>query len=147
MLTIRLMELATQSGLSVRTVRYYVDRGLVRPARRSSGGYRLFDENAVRQLRFIRRLHGLGLTLRDLHQLLAAAERQSCGQSSVAVERRLRIQLDAVELRLQELQGVRHELASLLARKGDGCTDELCLCNRQQVIQIGQARRVAGPRA
>lgn len=145
MRTMRLMELAAQAGLSVRTVRYYVDRGLVRPARRSSGGYRLFDENGLRQLRFIRRLHGLGLTLRDLHQLLVAAERQSCGQSSVAVERRLRIQLDAIERRLQELEGVRHELASLLARKDDGCTDELCLCNRQQAVQIGQARRAAGP--
>lgn len=140
---VRLTELAIETGLSARTVRYYVDRGLIRPARRSSGGYRLFDENAVRQLRFIRRLHGLGLTLRELQQLLAAAERQSCGQSSVAVERRLRIQLAAIERRVHELEGVRHELASLLDRQREGCTDELCLCNRPPLIQIGRGRRPA----
>ena len=142
----RLTELAGQAGLPSRTVRYYVDRGLIRPARRSSGGYRIFDDNALRQLRFIRRLQGLGLTLRELHQLLAAAQRQSCGQSSVAVESRLRVQLDTVERRLRELEGVRHELASLLARERDGCADDLCLCN-QQPIQIRELRRPAGSTA
>lgn len=147
MRAMRLTELALETGLSARTVRYYVDRGLIRAALRSSGGYRLFDENAVRQLRFIRRLQGLGLTLRELQQLLEAAERQSCGQSSVAVERRLKIQLAAIEQRLRELEDARHELASLLDRQRDGCTDELCLCNRPQIIQIRQTSRSAHSRA
>lgn len=127
-----LAELARHAGVPTRTVRYYVDRGLIRPVSRMPGGYRIFDESGLRQLRFIRRLQGFGLTLRELQQLLLAAERQSCGQSSRTVERRLRSQLDRVEGRLRELEDVRHELASLLAGQQAGCSDELCLCNQEQ---------------
>ncbi len=134
-------ELAREAGLPVRTVRYYVDRGLIRPARRSANGYRLFDENGLGRLRFVRRMQGLGLTLRELQQLMRAAERQSCGDSSATVQRRLAAQLTSVERRIEELEQVRHELASLVARQSGGCTDELCLCNRQQLIQIEPRRR------
>lgn len=121
--------LARRSELGTRTVRYYADRGLIKPARRSAGGYRLFDESGLRQLRFIRRLQTLGLSLRELQQLLRAAERQSCGDSSSAVQRRLESHLALVERRIEELEGVRHELASLIDLQVRGCTDELCLCN------------------
>lgn len=140
-----LSELARTAGLPPRTVRYYVDRGLIRPARRSAGGYRLFDDNALRQLRFLRRLQGLGLTLRELQQLLRAAERQSCGQTSSTVVSKLESQLHAVDRRLEELQHVRHELASILERERGGCTDELCLCNRERLIQVETPRRVRVP--
>ena len=128
--------MAKLAGVPMRTVRYYVDRGLIRPARRSASGYRLFDESSVRQLRFVRRMQGLGLTLRELQLLLQAAERQSCGDSSAIVQRRLAGQLATVQSRIDELQQIRHELSSLLARQGGGCTDELCLCNRQQPVQV-----------
>ncbi len=133
--------MARQAGLPTRTVRYYVDRGLISPARKSSGGYRLFDENSLRRLRFVRRMQGLGLTLSELQQLLRAAERQSCGDSSASMQQRLAAQLTAVGRRIEELQQVQHELSSLIARQSGGCTDELCLCNRQQLIQIGPPRR------
>ena len=136
-----LTELARKADVPTRTVRYYVDRGLIRPARRSSGGYRLFDENGLRRLRFIRRMQGLGLTLRELQQLLQAAERESCGDSSAAVQRRLAAQLPLVERRIAELRQVQHELSSLIARQAGSCTDELCLCNRQQLIRIEPPRR------
>lgn len=128
----RLGELARRSGVSQRTVRYYADRGLIRAARRSAGGYRLFDESGLGQLRFIRRLQGLGLTLRELQQLLRAAERQSCGDSSAAVRRRLEVHLAIVEERAAELDRVRHELASLIRMQTASCTDDLCLCNAAQ---------------
>lgn len=141
----RVSELARAADVSARTVRYYVDRGLIRPARRSEGGYRLFDDNALRQLRFLRRLQGLGLTLRELQQLLRAAERQSCGQTSAAVTRTLESQLGDLDRRLEELGQVRHELASILARERGGCTDELCLCNHEQLVQV-ESRRSASVR-
>lgn len=138
----RLSELARATDLPARTVRYYVDRGLIRPSRRTQAGYRLFGENAVRQLRFLRRLQGLGLTLRELQQLLRAAERQSCGQSSATLTRRLESQLSTIDRRLEELGQVRHELASILARERGGCSDELCLCNHEQLTQV-ESRRPA----
>lgn len=122
-------ELARRSEVPARTVRYYADRGLIRPARRSGGGYRLFDQNGLRQLRFIRRLQSLGLSLRELQQVMRAAERQSCGDSSAAVRKRLEAHVSLVEARIAELERVRHELASLMDLQVRGCTDKLCLCN------------------
>lgn len=138
----KLSALARAANVPDRTVRYYVDRGLIQPSRRTQGGYRLFGENALRQLRFLRRLQGLGLTLRELQQLLRAAERQSCGQSSATLTRRLESQLSTIDRRLEELGQVRHELASILARERGGCSDELCLCNHEQIAQV-QSRRLA----
>lgn len=142
----RVSELARAADVPARTVRYYVDRGLIRSSQRSEGGYRLFDDNALRQLRFLRRLQGLGLTLRELQQLLRAAERQSCGQTSAALTRKLESQLANLDRRLAELGQVRHELASILARESGGCTDELCLCNHEQLVQV-ESRRPASVRA
>lgn len=138
--------MARLAGVPTRTVRYYVDRGLIKPARRSPGGYRLFDENSVRRLRFVRRMQGLGVTLRELQQLLQAAERQSCGDSSAIVQGRLAQQLATVHRRIDELHQIRHELSSLLARQDGGCTDELCLCNRQQLVQVESRYSGGAPR-
>lgn len=131
-----LTELARTAGIPARTVRYYADRGLIRPARRSAGGYRLFDDRAMRQLRFVRRLQGLGLTLGKLQRVLRAAERQSCGERSTAIEQLLAAQLSSVEHRLEELSQVHHELASLLGREREGCSDELCLCDGSQMMRF-----------
>lgn len=143
----QIAELAAQASLPVRTVRYYADRGLIKPSRRSAGGYRIFDENSLRQLRFVRRLRGLGLTLRELERIVRAAERQSCGDSSVTVRQRLTTQLATVGQRIDELQQVQHELSSLIARQTAGCTDELCLCQGQEQIETARRRRTSAERS
>lgn len=124
----RIPELARRTGLPVRTVRYYADRGLLIAARTTGGGYRVFDDRSVRQLRSIRRLQRLGLPLADIASLLRDADRASCGQSSKALLARLRRQLDAVEIQIEELQAVRHELTALVSPGAPACSDELCLC-------------------
>ncbi len=122
-------ELARRAEVPLRTVRYYADRGLIRPASRSAGGYRIFDETSLRRLRFIRRTQALGLPLREILTLLRAAERQSCGQSSRLVVQRLNEQVAKVDRRIAELEAIRHELSSLVAGQSSECSDELCLCN------------------
>lgn len=134
-------ELAAQASLPIRTVRYYADRGLIKAARRSAGGYRVFDENSLRQLRFIRRLRGLGLTLRELERIVRAAERQSCGDSTVSVRQRLATQLATVGQRIEELMQVQHELSNLIARQTAGCTDDLCLCQGQERVAAVRRQR------
>lgn len=124
----RIPELARRSGLPVRTVRYYADERLIAPASTTEGGYRVFDDRSLRQLRFIRRFQRLGLPLGDIAALVRDADRLSCGQSSKAIVSRLRRQLDAVESQITELQAVRHELTALVTPEAPTCSDELCLC-------------------
>lgn len=128
----RIPELARRAGVAARTVRYYADRGLLPAAKRSEAGYREFGEEALRRLRFIRRVQALGMTLDDLAALLRAVERQSCGQASRLVAKRLTDQLGTVERRIAELHSVAHELRSVLSDQRTGCSDELCLCNARE---------------
>lgn len=63
-------ELARRTGLSVKTVRFYSDRGIVLPVDRSPAGYRRYDLNAVARLDLVRTLRELGLDLATIQQVL-----------------------------------------------------------------------------
>jgi DNA-binding transcriptional MerR regulator len=63
-------ELAKRTRLSVKTVRYYSDLGLVPEATRTSAGYRRYDAGAVMRLEFVRTLRDLGLSLASIRQVL-----------------------------------------------------------------------------
>lgn len=65
-------QLATRTGLPVRTLRFYADRGLVPTSGRSEAGYRLFGEDAVARARLIRTLRELGVGLADVRRVLSA---------------------------------------------------------------------------
>jgi DNA-binding transcriptional MerR regulator len=63
-------ELAQRTGLTVRTVRYYSDVGLVPGTERSDSGYRRFDSTAVGRLGFVRTMRELGLDLATIRKVL-----------------------------------------------------------------------------
>ncbi len=63
-------ELANQFGLSTQAIRYYERLGLLEPPRRNEVGYRLYSEEAVERLSFIRTAQGFGLALQEIKQLL-----------------------------------------------------------------------------
>nr|WP_216900327.1 heavy metal-responsive transcriptional regulator [Synechococcus sp. CCY 9618] len=105
-------ELARRSGLPVKTLRYYEDLGLLPVVSRSTGGYRLFGEESLGRLDFIRRLKSLGLSLEHIQDCLAVhdAGQLPCDD----IQRQLQRQIDLVDERLRELRLFRRELQSLL---------------------------------
>ena len=76
---LRIQEVAAETGLTTRAIRYYEEMGLLEPAARSDGAYRLFDESDLERLRFIKELRDdAGFSLAQIGQLLedeAARER------------------------------------------------------------------------
>ena len=68
-------EVAERVGLSLRTVRYYEEVGLVLPAERSPGGFRLYDEDAVERLELIKQMKPLEFSLEETRELLELRER------------------------------------------------------------------------
>ncbi|MGW4097894.1 MULTISPECIES: MerR family transcriptional regulator [unclassified Mycobacterium] len=101
-------ELSRLTGVSVRTIRYYCDEGLL-DARRSSGGHRVFEASAVESLTLVRRLRAAGLGLNAIGDILA--RRVSIGDA-VAVERR------AVDAELAGLARRRASLEALSTAQG-----------------------------
>src|SRR5579863_5625581 len=65
-------QLAARSGLSVRTLRFYADAGVLPEAGRSESGYRLFGEEAVARARLVRTLRELGVGLESIKRVLTA---------------------------------------------------------------------------
>ncbi len=109
--------LARDAGVKADTVRYYERMGLLPPARRTDGGYRLYGADSAARLRFIKGGQRLGLRLADIRNLLEVHDRGACpcGHTDALVRRRL-AEVDAEIERLAEL---RRELAAL-----EGCLND-----------------------
>ncbi|HUY47217.1 MAG TPA: heavy metal-responsive transcriptional regulator [Streptosporangiaceae bacterium] len=112
----RIGELAGELGLNPRTIRYYEGIGLLPEPERTGGNYRAYGREDLERLRFIRAAQRLGLTLDEIREVLAFAERGEppCG----FVRERLRREVAAIDARIAELQALRGELAGLEAKAG-----------------------------
>lgn len=72
---LRIQEVAAETGLTPRSIRYYEEIGLLRPAARSQGAYRLYDASDLERLRFIRELRDhAGFSLGEISRLLEDEE-------------------------------------------------------------------------
>jgi DNA-binding transcriptional MerR regulator len=68
-------DVAQQVGLSLRTVRYYEEMGLVNPSSRTQGGFRLYSEDDVRRLYILKGMKPAGMTLEEIRELMNLLDR------------------------------------------------------------------------
>ncbi|WP_353980340.1 helix-turn-helix domain-containing protein [Salinicola endophyticus] len=104
-------QLAEATGTKAVTIRYYERVGLISPATRTPGGYRLYTARERDRLIFIRRARHLGLSLEEVKSLLGLADDENapCRQ----VDSIIREQLERVRSRLQDLRQLEQELDRL----------------------------------
>ena len=110
---LKIGELAHLSGLSVKTIRYYEDIGLLAPTvERSSSGYRLFQSQVLNRLAFIKRAQSLGLSLQEIKPLLALHDRGElpCPE----VKEQLQKKISAIAAEMEALKIQQAELQSIL---------------------------------
>lgn len=67
-------EVADRTGLSLRTIRYYEEVGLVTPSTRTSGGFRLYSEADVARLLLVRRMKPLEFSLEEMRRVLVVLD-------------------------------------------------------------------------
>lgn len=111
---LKIGEVAAESGLSVKTIRYYEETGLLLPmVERSESGYRLFQPQVLNRLAFIRRSQSLGLTLQEIQQILAVHDHGQlpCGE----MRQHLELKVEAIEQQIQALETLRAELKGILS--------------------------------
>ncbi len=102
---------ARLSGLPVKTVRYYDEIGLVRPARRPNG-YRDYSEQDAHKLRFLARARSLGFSIEECRQLLSLYEDES--RASRDVKRLAEERIAQIDRKIEELRALRASLAHLV---------------------------------
>lgn len=70
----RIGEVAERVGLSLRTIRYYEEIGLVEPSGRTDGGFRLYTESDIERLQLVKALKPVGMSLETMGELLQCAD-------------------------------------------------------------------------
>jgi DNA-binding transcriptional MerR regulator len=139
---LRIQQVAAEVGLTTRSIRYYEELGLLKPAARSEGSYRLYDGDDLDRLRFIKGLRDdAGFSLAEIGQLLEdeaarARNRERFRSTSDPDERKaiirdaftrvdrqiasLREKIDRLEAMVGEAEGRRDHLQAHLAQIESG---------------------------
>lgn len=102
---------ARLSGVSIETIRYYEREGIVPKPMRAGNGRRLYDDEAIARLRFVRRCRDLGFPLGDVTALLEMAGRE---QGCADVRRLGEQQLKAVRAKIADLIRLESALKQLI---------------------------------
>lgn len=116
---IQIGELAKRTTLSIDAIRFYEKRQLLPKATRSSGGFRLYTTGDIERVKFIRQMHGLGFSLREIKELadLQTHKAEACE----SVRDLLRQRLSDVRRKLRELKLLESQLVIDLRK----CANEL----------------------
>lgn len=135
-------ELGERTGCPVQTIRYYEREGLLPPAGRTRGNYRLYGPPHLERLSFIRNCRALDMTLQEIQLLLSVrdAPEKNCGEVNAVVDRHI----EQVAQRIQELQQLQGRLKGLrkLCRAAEvaaSCKILGSLSKRQPRVAAGKA--------
>jgi MerR family transcriptional regulator, copper efflux regulator len=108
--------IAKESGVPIKTIRYYEELGLLKASGRTEGGFRLFDSDVLSRLNFIKRAQSLGLSLLEIKDFLGVYDRGElpCDR----IEEKLQDKVADIDKQIQELTLFKKELQALLSGWG-----------------------------
>ena len=136
---LKIGELAKRAGVTVRTIRYYEELGLLSPTEVSPGGFRLYTEQDLNRFQFIQRFKELGLPLEEIQVLIDSSEP---GESKM---QRIRASYSLLEKQLKKIEDKISELEVSKASIEKGmealnvckeCSQEVCLpvCSNKKAL-------------
>jgi Cu(I)-responsive transcriptional regulator len=105
-------EAARRSNVSTKMIRHYEAQRLLRKARRTASGYRVYDDGDVHTLRFVRRARDLGFSMKEIQRLVALW--QDRNRASAEVRRVAQHHVAALDAKILELQSMRRALEELV---------------------------------
>ncbi|BAY59430.1 transcriptional regulator (plasmid) [Leptolyngbya boryana NIES-2135] len=110
---LRIGQVAIQSGVPIKTLRYYDELGLLKPPIRSRGGFRLFSPEVFDRLMLIKGAQILGLNLQEIKELLQICEQCKC--PSETDKQKLETLLQEIDYRILQLRFLQAEFATAIA--------------------------------
>jgi Cu(I)-responsive transcriptional regulator len=102
---------AEAARVSAKMIRHYEQVGLLGKARRTTAGYRIYDETDVQTLRFVRRARDLGFSIKEISDLLALWQDKE--RPGADVSKMVQQHVSALDARIGELQAIRRSLQHL----------------------------------
>jgi len=109
---LKIGEIARRAGVTAKAIRFYERKRVLPPTKRAPNGYRLYDDDAVGMLRFVRQATGLGLTLAEIKEIIAIRRggRPPCAH----VRRLLRDKAGELDRKLKDLLELRRRIRQSL---------------------------------
>lgn len=144
--TLQIGEVAERTGVTQRTLRFYEEKGLLKPPTRMEGGFRLYSEADVRRVEQIKRLQKLlGFTLAEIKEMLEAEEvreeireeRRQMPDAGLEVRRDRLLRLIEVTERQYDL--IRQKVDALVTMKAE--LEERLAHYRRRLAELEQAQR------
>src|SRR5688572_16231837 len=116
--------LAKTAGVNVETIRYYERRGILRQPSKPSRGWRVYEDDALRVVRFVKRAQTLGFTLDEIEQMLKLRRSES-PRTCARVSERAHQKIAEIDAKLRDLTAMRTVLQDLAktchAAAGERC--------------------------
>lgn len=112
---------AQRAGVGIETIRYYQRRGLIEEPARPVEGYRLYPEQTIARVRFIKRAQELGFSLKEVKTLVELGDEKCLETRDLAV-----LKLELVETKIRDLQSIEHNLRDLIQHCRARKDDEAC---------------------
>jgi DNA-binding transcriptional MerR regulator len=104
---------AKESGIPIKTIRYYDELGLLKTSGRTEGGYRLFSADVLSRLKFIKRAQSLGLSLSEIKEFLEVHDQGNLPCDHIKVK--LEDKVADIDRQIRQLQLLKQELEGLLS--------------------------------
>lgn len=107
-------EVAAETGITSKSIRYYESIGLIPEAQRTDGGYRQYSDKDVQTLHFVRRARNLGFTVGEVEELLSLyrdRNRASADVRDIAIKH-----ITDLDKKVAELEGMRATLTHLVEK-------------------------------
>lgn len=111
-------ELSKRTGVHIETVRYYERIGVLPKPPRTEGGYRLYDQEQIKRLSFVKRSRDLGFSLNEVRALLDLVDtgKYTCGQ----VHEMTKVHLESVRKKVADLRRLERVLKDMAAECSRG---------------------------
>ena len=111
---LKIGEVAERGGVNLQTIRYYERENLLPEPPRLPSGYRVYPNETVRRVRFIKRAQEIGFTLAEIRELLAI--RIDAARESVEVRALAKAKINDIEQKIQTLQRMKEALGRITDR-------------------------------
>lgn len=134
---IQIGELAKRTTLTVDAIRFYEKRHLLPKGPRTTGGFRLYTADDIERVQFIRQMHGLGFSLREIGELIDLRTRKV--DACESVRELLKHKVSHIRAKLRELRRLETELVADLEK----CNKELKRRQRHEACACPVLEEVA----
>ncbi len=134
---LKIGKLAGRSGVSAQAIRYYERSGLLPAPTRTASGYRIYSDDAVGRLSFIKHAQLLGFSLSEIQELLSLRVRQ--GATCADVRQHAYQKIAAIDEKIEDLQRIKSVLTALVAKcPGNLSANE---CGVVEALQSGTSEQ------